>query len=131
MAPPRKKRATAAADKVREYKVRMPEDVAHWIEERANRDQVPQNRVIINALARYPDLEAHPTFREMMQDNEVILARYSARIIVADLTDDLLGTLREMVKADEADKVGEVRAKVQKVRVILKYLEKHERGSKE
>jgi hypothetical protein len=111
--------------------LRLPTDVFERIEAKAKERGWPLNRVIINELAAFPDLDQQAKLGQLTRDMEVVLAQYSARIIIADLTDGLLGTLREMVKADEADKVGEVRAKVQKVRVILKYLEKHERGSKE
>jgi hypothetical protein len=125
MAPRPKKRAAAAPSHAREYKVRLTEDVAHWIEERALDERRPQNRVIIDCLARYPNLERHPGFREMMGDMEIILSRYSARIVTADLTDELMGTLREMVKADDDNNIGVLRAKVAKVRTILNVMEKH------
>jgi hypothetical protein len=105
----------------------LPTDVFERIEAKAKEKGWPLNRVIINELAAFPDLDQQAKLGELTRDMEVVLAQYSARIIIADLTDGLLGTLREMVKADDANNAGVLRAKVAKVRVILAAMEKHER----
>jgi hypothetical protein len=132
MAPRRKKQTstTPAFKRGREFKVILPEDISEWIEKQAKDEGRPQSRIIINHLSRIPDLEEQAKLGTLVRAMEIVLARYGSRITVADLTDNLLLTLREMVKADDADNVGEVRAKVAKVRVILDLMEKHERETK-
>lgn len=125
MAPPRKKRR--ALGEGHPVHLRLPTDVFERIEAKAKEKGWPLNRVIINELAAFPDLDQQAKLGELTRDMEVVLAQYSARIIIADLTDGLLGTLREMVKADDANNAGVLRAKVAKVRVILAAMEKHER----
>jgi hypothetical protein len=115
----------------REFKVILPEDISERIEMQAKAEGKPQSRIIINDLARIPDLDERSRLEELVGNMDSILARYAARIISADLTDDLLRTLREMVKADDANNIGLLRAKVAKVRVILAEMEKHERDAKE
>ncbi|TQF29164.1 hypothetical protein [Bradyrhizobium sp. UNPA324] len=127
---PRRKNAIVASTQSREYKVRLPEDVAQRIETKAKAEGRPQNRVIINELAAFPDLEQQAKLGQLVRDMDVTLARYSARIVTADLTDDLLRTLREMTQTDDANSGSVWRARSAKLRVILAEIEKHARGSK-
>ena len=122
MAPPRKKRR--APGEGHPVHLRLPTDVFERIEARAKEKGWPFNRVIINELASIPHLEEQAKLGQLTRDMEIILARYGARVTLADLTDELLRTLREMVKADDADNAGVLRAKVAKVRVILAAMEK-------
>jgi len=132
MAPRRKKKATTPAFKRgRAFKVILPEDISAWVEGEAKDQGRPQSRIIINHLSRIPNLDQQAKLGELIRDMEVTLARYSSRIIVADLTDELMRTLREMVKADDTDNIGVLRAKVAKVRTILAAMEKHERDAKD
>jgi hypothetical protein len=128
MAPPRKKRRAPGED--HPVHLRLPPDVMKRIDAKTKETGYPINRVVINELSQFPDLEKQAKLGQLTRDMEIILARYGARITVADLTDDLLRTLREMVKADDADNVGELRAKVAKVRVILSLMEKHKQETK-
>lgn len=111
----------------REFKLRVPEDIAARIEKKAKAKLRPMNRILIDELAEFPDLEKYRDFGQHLEDMKIVLARYSARIIVADLTDELIRTLREIVKADDADNVGVLRARVAKVRTILAAMEKTEK----
>lgn len=139
MAPRRKKRAvnlsatsiaTQAANlgqpTLREFKLRLPPDVSQRIEAKAQAEGRPQNRVIVNELASIPHLEGQRDFENALEEMKIVLARYSTRIVVADLSDDLLRTLHEVLKADEMNNIGELRARLQKVRVLLAQLEKFE-----
>jgi hypothetical protein len=102
-------------------------DVFRRIEAKTKEKGWPFNRVIINELAAFPDLDEQAKLGQLTRDLEITLARYDARIVTADLTDELLRTLREMVQADDANNVGALRTKVAKVRVILAAMEKHKR----
>lgn len=128
MAPPRKKRRTPGEG--HPVHLRLPSDVFERIEAKAKEEGRPLNRIIINELAAFADLDQQAKLGELTRNLEVILARYGARITTADFGDELMGTLREIVKADDADNIGALRAKVAKVRVILAGMEKHERVPK-
>lgn len=130
MPPSRRKKSPPAFKRGREFKVILPPDISERIEKQAKDEGKPQSRIIINDLARIPDLDKRSRFEELVGDMDEILARYGAWIVTADLTDDLLRTLREMVKANDADNVGALRAKVTEVRSILAAMEKHERMPK-
>jgi hypothetical protein len=128
MTPPRRKRR--APGEGHPVHLRLPTDVFERIEAKTKEKGWPFNRVIINELAAFPDLEKQAKLGELTRRMEDTLAHYSTRIVVADLTDDLLRTLHEIVKADGANNVGELRAKVAKVRVILSAMERLEQESK-
>ena len=125
MAPPRKKRT--APGEWHPVHVRLPSDVFERIDAKAKDEGRPFNRVIINELAAFPDLDRQAKLGQLINGMEVILARYEARTIIADLSDELLHTLRDVVKADDANNVGALRKGVAKVRVILATMEKHRR----
>jgi hypothetical protein len=99
MAPRRKKieglrPAGAAAPRPgREYKLRLPEDIAERIEKKAVAEQRPQNRVIINELASVPYLEQFKNLAEQVTNMEIILARHGARITWHDIQDELLNAV--------------------------------------
>jgi prophage regulatory protein len=123
MAPPRKKRRSPGEG--HPVHLRLPTDVFERVEAKAKDEGRPFNRIIINELAAFPDLDRQAKLGQLIRDLEITLARYDARIIAADLSDEMLRTVREMVKADDANNVGALRAKVAKVRVILNAMEKH------
>ena len=116
MAPPRKKRR--APGEWHPVHVRLPTDVFERIDAKAKDEGRPFNRVIINELAAFPNLDRQAKLEQLIRD-------------MADLTDELLRTLREMVKADDANNVGALRKGVAKVRVMLAAMEKHERMPKQ
>ena len=97
MAPPRKKQPTPGQG--REYKIRLPEDVAQRIEAKAKVEGRPQNRIIINELASVPDLEQTHKLAALVGDMEVVVARYAAQITLHDLSDALLKAVDAVLAA--------------------------------
>ena len=119
MAPPRKK--SSPPPQGREYKIRLPEDIAQRIEAKAKDEQRPQNRIIINELARFPDLEKTGKLAELVRDMEVVIARYAAQITAHDLTDELLGA----VDAVLATQGGALPAAIEKLRLVRTGMLRH------
>jgi len=111
MAPPRRKSVPGQG---REYKIRLPEDVAERIEAKAKHEQRPQNRIIINELAAFPDLEQTHKLATLVRDMEVVVARYAAQITSHDLTDALL----KAVDAVLATQGGALSAAIETLRVV-------------
>jgi CBS domain-containing protein len=119
---PRKRRA---ASQHRQFKIRLPGDITARIEAKAQAEGRPQNRVIINELAAFPALEKQRKLAELVDEFELLTLRHEARLGKVELQEDLFGALHEVLQADDANNVGEVRAGLSKVRVILIRLEKH------
>jgi hypothetical protein len=112
MAPPRKKQPTPGQG--REYKIRLPEDVAQRIEAKAKAEQRPQNRIIINELASVPDLEQTRQLATLVRDMEVVIARYAAQITSHDLSKRLLSAVDAVLNAQG----GALTAAVENLRVV-------------
>jgi hypothetical protein len=112
MAPPRKKQP--APGQGREYKIRLPEDIAQRIEAKAKSEGRPQNRIIINELASIPDLEQTRNLATLVRDMEVVVARYAAQITSHDLSDRLLSAVDAVLSAEG----GALTAAVEKLRVV-------------
>src|SRR5262245_5510068 len=112
MAPPRKK--SQMPGQGREYKIRLPEDVARRIEVKATHEGRPQNRVIVNELASIPHLEQTSKLAELVRDLEVVVARYAAQIDSHDVSDRLLSAVDAVLKAEG----GALQAAVEKLRVV-------------
>jgi hypothetical protein len=110
----RRKQQRAAPGHGREFKIRLPEDIAWRIEGKAKDKEWPLNRVIINELAAYPDLEQVGVLAETVGDMEVILAHYSARITWQDLSDKLLSAVDAVLKAQG----GALQAAIDQLRVV-------------
>jgi hypothetical protein len=111
MAPPRKKKRIPG--KLYDFKIRFPEDVRERIEKKAQAKGWPQNRVIINELADYPRLEKIGELADHVGHMRDVLARYSSRIVMQDLADELLKAV-DTVLATEG---GEQQAAIEKLRV--------------
>jgi hypothetical protein len=126
--PRRKKAATPAFEKGREFKLRLPPDVSAWVEQRAADTGHPQSRVVIDSLASLDHLETLRDFNEAVGDMRVMLARYGARITMADLSDDLLRAV-DAVLAAKTD--GELQARLDKLRVLRIEMLKFEKTAKE
>ena len=112
MAPPRKKQP--APGQGREYKIRLPEDIAQRIEAKAKDEQRPQNRIIINELAAFPDLEETAKLAEQVREMEIVLARYAAQQTSHNVTDALL----KAVDAVLATQGGALPAAIERLRVV-------------
>lgn len=117
MAPRRKKQAATAPafKRGREFKVILPEDISKWIEQQAEDEGRPQSRIIINHLSRIPDLEKRGRLDDLIGHLEVIVARESARITIADLSDELLRAIDGLL---EATNDSDLRARTENLRVI-------------
>jgi hypothetical protein len=100
MTPPRRK--SAVLGRGREFKIRLPEDITRRIEAKANVEQRPQNRIIINELASFPELEKTRRLASLIGDMEVVLARYAAQITLHDLSDALLKAIDTVLAAQGA-----------------------------
>jgi predicted DNA binding CopG/RHH family protein len=98
MAPRRKQRPTPAPG--REVKMRLPEDIAERIEAKAKAEGRPMNRIIINELAMIPHLEQIRDLATLVEDMKDNLARYGARITMADLSDELLKAIDAALDAE-------------------------------
>ena len=109
MAPPRRK-----PGQEREYKIRLPEDIAQRIEAKAKDEQRPQNRIIINELAKFPDLEKTDKLAELVRYMEVVIARYAAQQTAADLSKQLLSAVDAVLNAQG----GALTGAVEKLRVV-------------
>ena len=108
----------------REYKLRLPAEVADRIAAKAQAAGKPQSRVIVDELTVFGPRENLRSLNETVEDLKVMVARYSARIIAVDLKDDVMRTLREALLADDANNLGELRAKLSRLRVLLGQLDK-------
>ena len=122
--PRSRKHATVAPTPAREYKVRLPSDIADRIEAKAKAEGRPQNRIVINELASVPDLEKYRDLASLVADMEVVLARYSARITGLDLSDQLLSAVAAVLEADGG---GALQAAVDKLRVVRAGMLAHDR----
>jgi hypothetical protein len=122
MAPRRKQRAPKPGD-TRDYKIRLPEDIARRIEAKAKTEGRPQNRVIINELAIYPHIESQSVLAERVRDMEIVLARYGSRIMWLDLSEQLLNAVDAVLAAEGSS----VSAAIDRLRVIRSAMLTHQR----
>ena len=114
MAPPRKKRrAPGEGHKVH---LRLPADVFRLVEARAAKEHWPLN------------LETARTQEQVLQDMQIVLARYGSRITSADLSAPLLRAVDDVLAANTD---GELQARLDRLRVLRADMLKHERAAKE
>ena len=112
MAPPRRKQR--GPHEGREYKLRIPEDIAKRIEAKAKKEQRPQNRIVINELALIPHFEQLAELRDQVQDMKIVLARYSKRIILGELSEEMLTVVDDVLQSEG----GKREAFIDKLRVL-------------
>jgi hypothetical protein len=115
---PRKKKSPAPQD--REFKLRLPPDVSQWVEERAELERRPQNRVIINTLAAFPELEKQRKLAQLVSDMEIVLARYASRVTQTDMNEHLLAVVDQLLSANST----EISSLVEKLRVARSAMRK-------
>jgi hypothetical protein len=126
MAPPRKKhRAPGEGHPVH---LRLPQDVFQRIEAKTKKTGWPFNRVIINELAGFPDLDQLAKLGERIRDMENILAKYGSRVTLADLGEPILRAVDEVLAA-KTD--GELQARLDKLRVLRREMVKFEQTAKQ
>jgi hypothetical protein len=125
MAPPRKRKRTPGEG--HSVHLRLPTDVFQWVESRAKEKIWPFNRVIINALADYPDLLNYRDFAYNVDEMRNVLAAYGSRITLSDLNEPLLRAVDEVLAAPSD---GELKRRLDKLRVLRNAMQKQERESK-
>jgi hypothetical protein len=96
------RRPQTASARSREFKLRLPEDVADRIEAKAKAEGRPQNRIIINELAAYPRLEKIGELDEHVAHLENLLLKHSARIEWQELAEQLLAAVDEVLNTQGA-----------------------------
>lgn len=94
----------------------MPEDIRVRIERKSKQTGWPQNRVIINELAAFPELEkgGRDLLSGNLQHMNNLLARYGARIKWLDLSEALLKSVDAVLKAEGS---AALQAAVDKLRI--------------
>jgi hypothetical protein len=125
MAPPRKKRR--AAGESHPIHLRLPTDVFQRIEAKTKEKGWPFNRVIINELVAFPELEKVTELGEQITDMKVTLARYGSRITLADLGEPLLRAVDDVL---EAKTESERQRGLDKLRVLRAEMVKFEKTAK-
>jgi hypothetical protein len=126
MAPPRKKRR--AAGEGHPVHLRLPADVFQFVEARAAEKQWPFNRAVINLLASIAHLETARTQEQVLQEMQIVLARYGSRITSADLSEPLLRAVDDVLAANTD---GELQARLDRLRVLRATMLKHELTAKQ
>ena len=126
MAPPRKTRRAPGED--HPVHLRLPPDVMKRIDAKTAKTGWPINRVVINELSQFPDLEGQAKLGALIRDMEVILAHYGARVTLAELGEPLLRAVDDVLGA-KTD--GERQARLDKLRVLRTVMLKNERTAKE
>jgi hypothetical protein len=122
MAPPRKKKSTAPGEG-RRYHFRLPEDVADRLEKKAKAENRSINRIAINELAAYPNLERYLDFANQLEDLKILIARYSARITQIEMTEGILRAVDDVLEA----KAGDLQSRVDRLRALRAAMVKTER----
>jgi hypothetical protein len=101
MAPPRKKRS--APSQSHSVHLNLPGDVFARLDAKAKKSMWPLNRIVINELAAYPQMEQEARLAELVRDMEVVLARYGSRISVSDMNAALIEAVDRLLAAQGRD----------------------------
>jgi len=120
----RRPNRSPAPPRAREYKVRLPADLADRVEARAKAETWPQNRTVINLLARYFDLENIGTLVEHLGHLDNMILKYSSRIEWQELTEEFLQIANEVVTTKGAAR----EVAIDKLNAALKAMQKHKAG---
>jgi len=107
--------------------LRLPTDVFEWVEKQAEKKCWPFNRVIINTLADYPDLERYRDFAYYLSDMKTVLAQYGSRITLAEFSEPMTQAIDAMLVA-KTD--GELQSRIDRLRVLRTAMLKTERAAK-
>jgi hypothetical protein len=113
MDPPRSV-AYLSSQQGRDFRLRLPPDLSEEIEKESVESGVPQNRIIINRLARFAHDSKAATMDSMIGHMETLLARYGAQMHGVELGRELLQAVDQILDA----KPNEVQARVEGLRVV-------------
>jgi hypothetical protein len=106
-------RVPRAFEQSRMFRLRLPPDLSEQIEKEAMDTGLPQNRVIINRLARVTTADDTAKHADLNRETERILARYSAQQASVELGKNLLRAVDAILDA----KPHELQARVEALRV--------------
>lgn len=112
MAPPRE---ASEPGRLHSIFVRLTPAVFQRIASKAKAEGRPLNCIIMDELTAYPQLAGQVQFGKLLAAMETVLARYSARIIQADLETQLLKAV-DLALAATTD--GERQARLDGMRVL-------------
>lgn len=99
---PQKKRAATSPGKTRMFKLRLPEDIALRIEQKAKAEGRPLARTVINELARFPALDQVDKYADRLSDMTQTLTLYSTRIKWLEASENLVAAVDSVLKAEGA-----------------------------
>jgi HEAT repeat protein len=123
--PRRPQTAKTASPRAREYKVRLPTDIGDRIEAKAKAEGWPQNRTVINLLAKYFDLEKIGTLADQLGHLENMLLKYGSRIAWQEMVEEYDACVDEVLKTQGAAQ----QVAIDKLRAVRKGMEK-EKGKR-
>jgi hypothetical protein len=98
------------------------------VEARAKKEGWPLNRAVINLLASIPHLEKARAQEEVLQEMQIVLSKYGARVTLADLGEPILRAVDEVLNA-QTD--GELRSRLDRLRVLRREMVKFEQTVKQ
>jgi hypothetical protein len=113
---PRAPRNLRAFEQGRMFRLRLPPDLSEDIEKEAVASGKPQNRIIMDRLAREMSNNATVTQASLNAHMADLLARYGARISSLEYGEDLIAAAEAVVNAEP----GALAAKVDKLRIALR-----------
>jgi hypothetical protein len=118
----------------REYKVRLPFDLAEEIEYESGHSGIPQNRIIVDRLNREKAANDIRTMNDLIEklilaggDLNILIARYGSRMDSIDLGEELPEVIDEVLNA----KPAELPAKLDKLRLVRSKMRNIERKKRE
>ena len=132
MAPRRKPQAAEPREQGREVKLRVPESIMKFIEERAQTERRPINATVIKLLSDAPYWEHMANlddlsrrYEAMLNTAEVSFARYSSEIARQVLSRKLIETVDMMLQV-EWEVEPALQAYLAELRVVRAELRNHE-----
>ena len=102
--------------------LRLPQDIVERIDAEAKRQGRPFNRIVINELSLVPWWKEQAKLGQLVQNMEVVLAKYGARVDVANIGQELLMAIDDALAA-ETD--SQLQSRLDKVRVLRTSMRKH------
>jgi len=109
----------------RDFRLRLPPDLSEEIEKESVNTGLPQNRIIINRLARFGQADKTATMDGLIGHMETLLARYGAQQSGVELSKDLLRAVDDILAA----KPNELQARVEGLRVVRRAMREIEQAA--